>query len=106
MEDRQPADSYAIFSFIKNWGESVNHPFKKFVLIEMAAIGLPVLLVLVALFKGYVFLILLSVLLLAVSLVLSAMTITFTPPHIMALKHYVRAGLLIFCVIYLLFVVL
>ncbi|MDY0394275.1 hypothetical protein ACFSMW_09295 [Virgibacillus halophilus] len=84
----------------------MNHPYKKMVLAEMAAIGLPAVLVLIALIKGFAFLVLLAILSLALSLILSAMTISFTPPHMMAIKQYARAGLLIFCMIYLLFILL
>ncbi|MDY0404517.1 hypothetical protein P5G51_003035 [Virgibacillus sp. 179-BFC.A HS] len=81
----------------------MKNPYEKYILAEMGTLGLAAILTLFGLFRSYPILILLSLVLLALSLVLSAMSISFTSHHTQALKQYIRAGLLIFSCICLLF---
>lgn len=81
----------------------MKHPYEKFILIELITLACAAVIGLIALIKGYLFLILFCLFLISISLVCDGMMEWNLYKSIQALKQVARAVLIVLFSIYFLF---
>ncbi|WP_217586365.1 hypothetical protein [Lentibacillus saliphilus] len=81
----------------------MNHPFEKFMKLELAALGIVILTSIIAIVKGFFLLLVIAVYGIAASLIFDGMVAMYTHQQAHALKQFSRA-ILLFIITTMLFI--